>query len=209
MVVHGHPKTPKNTSFFGSPSPQGSHSPYILGDTTRPGHVTCVLVWCKSDRRRLRKTLHKQTDRQTNKQTDTTKIMVTWPWTNKGKYTPSLFTKWILRCYAVYKNVQNGGNSESQSCIPNFLTDNNFLTLCMHASINGAQLYSLSNLHIRYRSQMITAWSQCMLRIHVYTKVKSQACYASVNIPAAKPLLISVICITIKKTSATCNYDQT
>jgi len=28
------------------------------------------------------KTLHKQTDRQTDKQTDTTKIMVTWPWTN-------------------------------------------------------------------------------------------------------------------------------
>jgi len=34
MVVHGRPKTPKNTSFWGSPSPQGSHSPYILGDTT-------------------------------------------------------------------------------------------------------------------------------------------------------------------------------
>jgi len=43
-VVHGRPKTPKNTSFLGSPSPQGSQSPYILGDTTRPGHVTCVLV---------------------------------------------------------------------------------------------------------------------------------------------------------------------
>jgi len=44
MVVHGRPQTPKNTSFWGSPSPQGSQSPYILGDTTRPGHVTCVLV---------------------------------------------------------------------------------------------------------------------------------------------------------------------
>jgi len=55
--------------FWGSPSPQGSYSPYILGDTARPGHVTCVLVWSKSDRRRLRKTLHKQTDRQTDKQT--------------------------------------------------------------------------------------------------------------------------------------------
>jgi len=51
--------------FWGSPSPQGSHSPYILGDTTRPGQVTCVLVWSKSDRRRLRKTLHKQTNKQT------------------------------------------------------------------------------------------------------------------------------------------------
>ena len=67
MVVHGRPKTPKNTSFLGSPSPQGSYSSYILGDTTRPGHVTCVLVWSKSDRRRLRKTLHKQTNRQTNR----------------------------------------------------------------------------------------------------------------------------------------------
>ena len=44
--------------------------------------MTCVLVWSKSDQRRLRKTLHKQTD----KQTDTTKIMVTWPWTNMDKF---------------------------------------------------------------------------------------------------------------------------
>jgi len=44
MVVHGRPQTPKNTSFWGSPSPHGSYSPYILGDTTRPGHVTCALV---------------------------------------------------------------------------------------------------------------------------------------------------------------------
>jgi len=38
------PKTPKNASFKGSPSPQGSHSPYILGDTTRPRHITRVQV---------------------------------------------------------------------------------------------------------------------------------------------------------------------
>ena len=77
------PKTPKNTSFLGSLSPQGSHSPYILGDTTRPRRITYVQVWSKSDQRRLRKTLHKQTDKQTNRrQTDTTKIIVTWPWTN-------------------------------------------------------------------------------------------------------------------------------
>jgi len=82
-VVHGRPKTPKNTSFLGvTQPPQGSHSPYILGDTTRPGRVTYVLVWSKSDQRRLRKTLHKQTNKQTDRQTDTTKIMVTWPWTN-------------------------------------------------------------------------------------------------------------------------------
>jgi len=75
------PKPLKIQVFWGSPSSQGSHSPYILGDTTRPGHVTCVLVWSKSDRKRLRKTLHKQTNKQTDRQTDTTKIMVTWPWT--------------------------------------------------------------------------------------------------------------------------------
>ena len=38
------PKTPKNTSLLGVTQPQGSHSPYILGDTTRPRHITCVLV---------------------------------------------------------------------------------------------------------------------------------------------------------------------
>jgi len=61
------PKTPKLKLFSRWPSPKGSHSPYILGDTTRPGHVTCILVWSKSDRRLLRKTLHKQTDRQTDR----------------------------------------------------------------------------------------------------------------------------------------------
>ena len=88
------PKTPKNTSFFrGSPSPQGSHSPYILGDTTRPRHTTCVLVWSKSDQRQLRKTA--QTNRQTDRQTDTTKIMVTWPWTNKQGCCPRVL---VSRC---------------------------------------------------------------------------------------------------------------
>jgi len=38
------PKTPKNTSFLGVTQPQGSRSPYILGDTTRPRHITYVLV---------------------------------------------------------------------------------------------------------------------------------------------------------------------
>jgi len=32
------PKTPKNASFL------GSHSPYTLGNTTRPRHITGVLV---------------------------------------------------------------------------------------------------------------------------------------------------------------------
>ena len=57
-------KTVGRDSFLRSPSP------YILGDTTRPRHITYVLVWSKSDQRRLRKTLHKQTDRQTDIQTD-------------------------------------------------------------------------------------------------------------------------------------------
>jgi len=78
MVVNGRPKGPKNTSFWGSPSPQGSQSPYILGDTTRPGHVTL----CPSLIQIGSKTAEKnseQTNRQTDRQTDTTKIMVTWP----------------------------------------------------------------------------------------------------------------------------------
>jgi len=38
------PKTPKNTSFLWSPRSQESHSPYILGDTSRPRRITCFLV---------------------------------------------------------------------------------------------------------------------------------------------------------------------
>jgi len=80
------PKTPKNTSFFrGHPAPRGRTAPIlahlrifilrytnvliiiiiiiILGDTTTPWHITYVLVWSKSDQRRLRKTLYKQTNR--------------------------------------------------------------------------------------------------------------------------------------------------
>ena len=60
------PKPLKIQVFKGSPSPQGSHSPYILRDTTRPRHVTYVQVSSKSDQRRLRKTLHKQTDKPTD-----------------------------------------------------------------------------------------------------------------------------------------------
>jgi len=67
------PQAPKNTSFLGSPSPEGSHSPYILGDTTRPRRITCPsLIEIGS------KTAEKNSA-QTNKQTDTTKVMVTWP----------------------------------------------------------------------------------------------------------------------------------
>ena len=38
------PKPLKILFFWGGGGPQGSYSPYILGDTTRPGLVTCVLV---------------------------------------------------------------------------------------------------------------------------------------------------------------------
>jgi len=38
------PKTPKIQVFWGSPSLQGLHNPYILGDTTRPRHITYILV---------------------------------------------------------------------------------------------------------------------------------------------------------------------
>ena len=71
------PKTPKYTSFLGVTQPPGVTQPLYSKDTTRPRHITRILVWSKSNQRRLRKTLHKQTD----KQTDTTKIMVTWLWT--------------------------------------------------------------------------------------------------------------------------------
>jgi len=66
------PKPLKIQVFKGSPSPQGSHSPYILGDTTRPGHVTCpslIQVGSKTAEKNSAQT-NKQTDRQTNKQTN-------------------------------------------------------------------------------------------------------------------------------------------
>ena len=34
------PNTPK-IKFYGSPSHHESHSSYVLGDTTRPRHITC------------------------------------------------------------------------------------------------------------------------------------------------------------------------
>ena len=52
-------KTPKNTSFKGSPSPQGSHSPYILGDTTCNICPSLIEIGSKTG---LRKILHKQTE---------------------------------------------------------------------------------------------------------------------------------------------------
>jgi len=100
MVVHDRPKTPKNTSFGGSPSLQGSYSPYILGDTTRPGHVTYVLVWSKSDRRRLRKTLHKQTNRQTD-------IQTLQKWTNKCRTWFAIST--LARIRRTYEGVNANG----------------------------------------------------------------------------------------------------
>ena len=68
------PKPLKIQVFRGHPAPRVAQPLYSRG-TTRPRHITYVLVWLKSDQRRLKKIC-------TNKQTDTTKIMVTWPWTN-------------------------------------------------------------------------------------------------------------------------------
>jgi len=42
MVVHGRPKTPKNTSFLGVTQPPWVAEP--LYSRRHPGHVTCVLV---------------------------------------------------------------------------------------------------------------------------------------------------------------------
>ena len=63
-------KTPKNTSFLGATQTPGVAQPLYSRDTTTPRHITCVLVWSKSDQRRLRKTLHNQTNKQTDKQTN-------------------------------------------------------------------------------------------------------------------------------------------
>jgi len=38
------PQTPKKYKFLGVTQPPGLHSPYTLGDTTRPRHITYVLV---------------------------------------------------------------------------------------------------------------------------------------------------------------------
>jgi len=82
MVVHGRPKTLKNTSFFlggGVTQPPGVVQPLYS-----KRHITSVLVWSKSVEDGWEKLYtNKHTDRQTNRQIDTTKIMVTWPWTKK------------------------------------------------------------------------------------------------------------------------------
>jgi len=74
------PQTPKNTSFLGVTHPQGSHSPYILGDTTRPRHTTCPsLIEIGS------KTAEKnsaQTNKQTNQQT--LRLAATLRWFTAG-----------------------------------------------------------------------------------------------------------------------------
>ena len=67
MVVHGRPNNPKNTIFGGSPSPQGSYSPYILGDTTRPGHVPSLIQIGSKTAEKNSVQTNKQTDRQTNR----------------------------------------------------------------------------------------------------------------------------------------------
>ena len=89
------PKTPKNTSFLGGHPAQGSHSPYILGDTTRPRHITYVLVWPKSDQRRQGKNLHKQTDRQTDRHYENNGHLAVNQWLHK-QILNSKSTQWYL-----------------------------------------------------------------------------------------------------------------
>jgi len=66
------PKPLKIQVFGGHPAP-GVVQPYILGDTTRPGHVTCVQIGSKTAEKnsaQTNKQTNKRTDRQTNRQTD-------------------------------------------------------------------------------------------------------------------------------------------
>ena len=103
-MVHGrrcNPRAPKPLKiqvFKGSPSPQGSHSTYILWDTTRPRHITQTYNTCPSLIEIGSKTAEKNSA-QTNKPTDTTKIMVTWPWSKNAAKTTSHFcrigTQWV------------------------------------------------------------------------------------------------------------------
>ena len=59
------PKTPKNTSFLGVSQPQGSHSPYILGDTTRPRHNMYPSLIEIGSKMAEKNCTNKQTDKQT------------------------------------------------------------------------------------------------------------------------------------------------
>jgi len=66
------PKTPKNTSFYGSPSPQGSHSPYILGTQLDQTYNICpslIKIASETGEKNSAQT-NKQTDRQTDRQTN-------------------------------------------------------------------------------------------------------------------------------------------
>jgi len=74
------PKTPKILVFRGIPAPRGR-----TGHTTRPRHITChslIEIGSKTAEKNSAQTNRKQT----NRQTDTTKIMVTWPWTKNKRW---------------------------------------------------------------------------------------------------------------------------
>jgi len=61
------PKAPKNTSFLGVTQHPGVAQPHILGDTTRPRHITCprlIEIGSKTAEKNCA-----QTNRQTDKQT--------------------------------------------------------------------------------------------------------------------------------------------
>jgi len=54
-----------------------------------------IQIGLKTAEKTLHKQTNRQTDRQTDKLTDTTKIMVTWPWTNY-RFDPS---SWLCARY--------------------------------------------------------------------------------------------------------------
>ena len=103
MVVHGRPKTPKNTIFW------GHLAPGVVQPLYSRGHITCVYSLIEIGSKTAEKN-----SAQTNRQTDTTKIMVTWPWTNNQ-----------LRPNPIQVSCQNPGVDGSHNIV--FLS---FLQLC-------------------------------------------------------------------------------
>ena len=92
-IVFWAPK-PLKIQILGVTQPQASHSPYILGDTTRPRHITYVLASLIE----IGSKIAEKNSAQTNRQTDTTKIMVTWPWINT-RYTPETFQRKLKQVF--------------------------------------------------------------------------------------------------------------
>jgi len=140
MVVHGRPKIPKNTSFLGSPSPHGSHNPYILGDTTRPGHVTCpslIQIWSKTAEKnsaQRNKQTHRQTDRhyENNGHLAVNQWMNEWKSENKDALASSqcfCFHYWRIKTRIIHKlyNALTTQYSKKRFRVPGFGTGSGIL----------------------------------------------------------------------------------